>query len=301
MDWEQLSKGFLNTIKNYGDIQQAKANIQGKKAALEAEMLMNQIKAKQNFLYNMQEKSQTSQMNIQENAQKAALAHQYMLGETEQRLNLESENRLKEKAYQSPYEQYLMKLFEQQGGIGGNPPDMNTEATMSQEVFGQEPGIKVNLGTTGPTVSNPQANNTYWIQQLTKKREYGIQKKGDPFAYFTDTEKKWWNKEMMGKETPTLWDLQKEARTTVNSMLQNNPELQGKVFENPTMLTDLIDAEVARLQGRYMEGKNISQKEVTSKIPADNKRQKAIDYLTENKAPVTENNIKYVIGQMKNQ
>ncbi len=60
-------------------------------------------------------------------------------------------------------------------------------------------------------------------------------------------------------ETPSLWDLQKEARTTVNSMLQNNPELQGKVFQDPNLLTNLIDQEVMRLTGRY-RGNNTNLK-----------------------------------------
>jgi len=69
----------------------------------------------------------------------------------------------------------------------------------------------------------------------------------------TPEEKPLWERmNKVNTQKPTLWDLQKEARTTVNSALQNNPELQGKVFENPAMLTDLIDKEVGRLQTRYM-------------------------------------------------
>jgi len=53
------------------------------------------------------------------------------------------------------------------------------------------------------------------------------------------------------KATPTDWDVQKEARTTVNAMINQNPGLQGQAFDNPALITDLINKEVDRLKGRY--------------------------------------------------
>lgn len=49
----------------------------------------------------------------------------------------------------------------------------------------------------------------------------------------------------------TPWDIQKEARITVNDMLKGNPMLQTQVFRNPTLITDLIDEEVTRLSEQY--------------------------------------------------
>ncbi len=55
-------------------------------------------------------------------------------------------------------------------------------------------------------------------------------------------------------EKPTPWDLQKEARITVNAMISQNPQLQMEAFKNPQTLTDLIDKEVARLSKQYGKG-----------------------------------------------
>ena len=46
---------------------------------------------------------------------------------------------------------------------------------------------------------------------------------------------------------PTALDLRKEARSTVTSMISQNPDLQTKIFDNPKLMTDLIDKETVRL------------------------------------------------------
>jgi len=51
---------------------------------------------------------------------------------------------------------------------------------------------------------------------------------------------------------PSLWDLQKEARTTVNAMVNNNPLLQVQTFKDPSLLTNLINDEVERLKKKYL-------------------------------------------------
>jgi hypothetical protein len=102
---------------------------------------------------------------------------------------------------------------------------------------------------------------------------------------------------------PTLWDLQKEARTTVNSMLQNNPELQGKVFENPNMLTGLIDQEVTRLQGKYMGSAEVNkqspgaQEEKVQLPPEIKTTTQAVDYLMKNQNMTKEQAIEWIKGQ----
>ena len=57
---------------------------------------------------------------------------------------------------------------------------------------------------------------------------------------------------------PEMWDIQKEARTTVNAMINQNPELQSQVFENPKLITDLIDQEADRLSQKYRGGGQVS-------------------------------------------
>ena len=53
------------------------------------------------------------------------------------------------------------------------------------------------------------------------------------------------------KAKPTKWDIQKEARITVNAMINQNAELQMQAFENPSLITDLIDKETERLSQQY--------------------------------------------------
>jgi hypothetical protein len=151
IDYEQISKGFLRTIQDFGEIQAEKQKIQ-------TDIMANEFKSRRNFIWKMMEKNT-----------------------------------------QTDYQKRLMEMFDKQQGGQGMGRDM-PEGDLSQDVFSSQPPPRVNLGAEGPTVSNPQANRTYWIQQLGKKRDYGIQKKGDPFAYFNETEKKWWDKEM-GEQT----------------------------------------------------------------------------------------------------
>ena len=65
-------------------------------------------------------------------------------------------------------------------------------------------------------------------------------------------------------EKPTLWDIQKEARTTVNAMINQNPTLQIQVFDNPELITNLVDREVARLKKIY-----ISEETKLSPMPSE--------------------------------
>lgn len=55
---------------------------------------------------------------------------------------------------------------------------------------------------------------------------------------------------------PTMWDVQKEARTTVNAMINQNPSLQLQAFKNPTLVTNMINQEVERLSGRYRQSQS---------------------------------------------
>lgn len=52
-------------------------------------------------------------------------------------------------------------------------------------------------------------------------------------------------------EKPTRWDIQKEARTTVNSIINQNPSLQMQAWKDPTLITNMIDEEVERLSQQY--------------------------------------------------
>jgi len=69
---------------------------------------------------------------------------------------------------------------------------------------------------------------------------------------------------------PDKWDIQKEARTTVNAMINQNPVLQAQVFQNPKLVTDLIDKEVERLSEKYRGGgltSPISSPEIPTSTP----------------------------------
>jgi len=44
--------------------------------------------------------------------------------------------------------------------------------------------------------------------------------------------------------TPTDFDIMKEARMTVNSMIQNNPQLQMQAFSDPSLIQNKIDEQV---------------------------------------------------------
>jgi len=66
---------------------------------------------------------------------------------------------------------------------------------------------------------------------------------------------------------PSKFDLQKEARITVNAMISQNPTLQMKAFENPNLLTSLIDEEVARLSEQY--GLPVSKKKLKKRVQED--------------------------------
>ncbi len=108
----------------------------------------------------------------------------------------------------------------------------------------------------------------------------------------------------INKSKPTQWDLQKEARTTVNAMLQNNDELQGKVFNNPAMLTELIDQEVSRLQGKYMGSTEKigqpSQKAPGPSIqlpPEVKTTTQAVDYLMQKHSMTKEQAVKWIKEQ----
>ena len=66
---------------------------------------------------------------------------------------------------------------------------------------------------------------------------------------------------------PTKWEIRKEARTTVNSMLDDNYDLQMKVYENPGLLDELIDRQVERLEKYYLKGKKIPKPPAKRKNP----------------------------------
>jgi len=55
---EILSKGFLNAIKQFGDLQQTKNEIEGRRMKLETDMMAHQFQAKQNFFWKMKEKNE---------------------------------------------------------------------------------------------------------------------------------------------------------------------------------------------------------------------------------------------------
>jgi hypothetical protein len=54
-----------------------------------------------------------------------------------------------------------------------------------------------------------------------------------------------------GNQKPSIWDIQKEARTTVNAMINQNMTLQMQAFKDPKLMTNLIDSEVERLSKKY--------------------------------------------------
>lgn len=47
------------------------------------------------------------------------------------------------------------------------------------------------------------------------------------------------------------WEMQKEARTTVNTMISNNPVLYAEVMKDPNLIIKLINDEVERLNQKY--------------------------------------------------
>jgi len=53
------------------------------------------------------------------------------------------------------------------------------------------------------------------------------------------------------KNAPSSWDIEKEARIRASSMLNDNPSLQIKAFDDPTIITSLIENEKKRLGNIY--------------------------------------------------
>jgi len=53
------------------------------------------------------------------------------------------------------------------------------------------------------------------------------------------------------KNAPSSWDIEKEARIRASSMLNDNPRLQIKAFDDPTIITSLIENEKKRLGNIY--------------------------------------------------
>lgn len=70
-------------------------------------------------------------------------------------------------------------------------------------------------------------------------------------------------------EKPTLWDIQKEARTTVNAMINQNPVLQAQAFNNPALVTDLIDKEAERLNVKYKLKESLTPSPIVSPEPTE--------------------------------
>ena len=64
VDYAQMSKGFLNAIKQYGDLQQTKSDIAGRKAKLESDVMAHQFQAKQNFFWKRQEEEAQRQSKL---------------------------------------------------------------------------------------------------------------------------------------------------------------------------------------------------------------------------------------------
>jgi hypothetical protein len=92
---------------------------------------------------------------------------------------------------------YLENLFNKQNGQQGE-----LEEDMTQEVFGQKPRPSLVMGGKGYEVKTPAVGPAFWIQQLQKKKELGLKNKNNPFAYFSPTEKAWYDKAMgMGKDS----------------------------------------------------------------------------------------------------
>lgn len=64
------------------------------------------------------------------------------------------------------------------------------------------------------------------------------------------------------KDVPSEFDIQKEARTTVNAMIDQNTALQIQAYKNPSLLTDLIDKETERLSAKYRGGEQDNYKSI---------------------------------------
>lgn len=52
-------------------------------------------------------------------------------------------------------------------------------------------------------------------------------------------------------ERPSKFQLQKEARITVNAMINQNPHLQMEVWKDPNVYTERVEAEVKRLTRQF--------------------------------------------------
>lgn len=82
-------------------------------------------------------------------------------------------------------------------------------------------------------------------------------------------------------EKPSAFEVEKEARMRINAMINENPDLQSKLFENPQELTNMIDAEVERLSKKYkltetekQETKDKLINEAKSEIPSTSRTDK---------------------------
>ena len=89
---------------------------------------------------------------------------------------------------------------------------------------------------------------------------------------------------------PSSWDMRKEARTTVNALVSNNPALQMKAFKDPSLITKMIDDEVMRLEGQYGGGKADTTNDL---------RSQAIKALQDEGITVNEDTITETIRQIR--
>lgn len=99
-----------------------------------------------------------------------------------------------------------------------------------------------------------------------------------------------------GDNSPTEFDIHKEARQSVNAMLQNNPTAQMDMMNDPQKYNTMVDDQVRIIKEK------LGLTPVETKTPAKttdtgfSSRDEAINFLKTHQKALTEENIKKVLG-----
>ena len=250
MDYEIMAKGFLKSIKDYGDIQ-------AEQSKLRTGMMMNEFKQKQNFFWKMQEQKAEQQ-------QKLKFIQDY----------------LKQGVGQGG----------QQGDQGGQGEGVATEENLTNL---ETPQMRVGTGGE-PGVYYPTARDKeYSIKQFHNR----IKNKQSRNIPLTEVEERNLERYPMEEEKPETYTEEKrsEIQSAVERIRTGHSNFQA---ERKNLLTKYPDIGWDTLQNL-----NDIEKIYKPDIIKANKqsRNTAIQELQKAGYPISENNIKNAIEQLRGQ